>query len=296
MTAPSKHLQTIAQSLFYLSLVLLAVVLGKLAWKIIAPPSSAAFSSSASDITVNTSASPTINLSTIIASNLFGTSEPTKAVTKTVVKPAKEIKQTKLNLQLVGLIKGLNSVAVIIYNARQGAYAPGDYIVNKSNLKVKLISVMNDYVVISNNAVQERLTLPKKAIKAASQVGISQNTSTPTQQESIELDLNSQQMKSLLGDNPKRVITTNPLSLSKYMQISPKLVNGQLTGYQIASGPDKRLLSAAGIEAGDIITHVEGRPAAQLTIANMYKNLQLKSSINVTVERNGSVMTMDIKL
>ena len=283
----------------YLLIVLLGIVVAFITWKIVS------FSDDSMTINSINVATKSVDkekedtkyqLDTIISSNLFGTAQNEGKRNVKISVPVKDLKNTKLDLQLTGLIKGENSVAVIIYQNRQNAYIPGDFIVNKSNLKVRLLSIENNYVIIENNDNQERLSLPKQRSSSATSLGIGKNDTSIGSVKNLNLDLNSEQMKSLLGENPKKIITTNPLSLSKFIQINPKLDNGKLSGYKVSPGPDQRLLNLSGIKAGDIITHVEGQAAANLTIANMYKTLQLKESINVTVERNGSIVTMDIKL
>jgi general secretion pathway protein C len=226
----------------------------------------------------------------IISQNLFGKTEQPKAALLTPIVPVKSVKRTALNLKLTGLIKGVNSVAVIVYKGKQNAYAEGDYIVKSSHLTVRLNNVMHTHVTIINNGNQERLDLPKINSKSAIQLGITTNNKI------LSVDLNTAAIKALIGADLKKTITTNPLSLSKFMQLSPSIENGNLKGYKVSAGTDKRLLETIGVLSGDVITLVNNKPAGSLTTSSLYQLLQVKDTLRVTIDRNGSLITMDIKL
>ena len=243
-------------------------------------------------------------ISAIMSGYLFGAPASVKPLSKLeIAVSAIKLKNTKLNLRLTGLILGEKSVAVITYKGKQGAYAVGEFIVNNNRLVVKLSSVHQDFVTIVNNGIEERLLLPKFKQNSNAENGIiSNNIKSPTANskallnQRLKIDLNSPLMRSMLGPSPKAAITSNPLSLSKFLQISPNITEGNLKGYAIAAGPDKRLMENSGIQAGDIVTHIDGDAAASLNVTSLYQKLLTNNSFNLTIDRNGSTIYMDIKL
>jgi len=296
------QVEKISNSILYFIILLLGIFVAKLVWQIIKLNSSAQHHPPTSTL-INQPSHPTINnnhhLDTLINAQIFGSHTPSqKIATLTINTNISPVKKTALKLRLTGLIKGEHSVAVIIYKGQQRAYSPGDFIVISTHLNVQLDQVQHNYVTIINNGVQERLNLPKLNDKSNANTGISRFSQQQQQQKvsnKLNLDLNSVSLKTLIGSNPRKTITTDPLSLSRFVQISPSINKGKLTGYKIAAGPDKRLLNTAGIHPGDVITHVDGKPVASLTIPAMHSLLQTKSSIQVTLNRQGSVLTMDIR-
>jgi|GEM_PF-3566463 len=295
------QVEKISNCILYFIILLLGIFVAKFVWQMIELNSSAQHHIPASTLSNQPTYSSINNnhhLDTLINAQLFGNNRRTQKAAPLKIKPNNSpVKKTTLNLRLTGLIKGEHSVAVIIYKGQQRAYLPGDFIVNAARLKVQLDQVQHSYVIIINNGVQERLNLPKLNDKLGVNTGIS--LFSPQQQQQISdklsLDLNTVSLKALVGSNPRQIITTDPLSLSKFMQISPSISKGQLTGYKIAAGPDKRLLKAAGIHPGDVVTHVDGKPVASLTIPAMHSLLQTKSHFQVTLNRQGSVLIMEIK-
>ncbi|MCJ8340998.1 MAG: hypothetical protein MJK10_21250 [Pseudomonadales bacterium] len=275
--------------------------MAQLTWKLVELTDVQATRTSIITIATNQLNSPqeTFNSINIIRVNhLFGQPPSVNPVTVTKSIAPKKLQKSKLNIRLTGLLNGRPSVAVIVHKGAQGAYLINEYIVKTKKLHVQLTSIHNNYVIISNNGTQERLSLPKLNTKSLAQTGIivnpAPNKTTPTTV--IQLDLNSPQIRAILGAEPKKIITGNPLALAKFMQISPSIKRGQLHGYIISSGPDERLLQMSGIRAGDIITHLDGQAVAGLTLPGIFQSLNSSNQFKVTVDRSGTIITMDIKL
>ena len=291
----------ISSTLLYLLLFALGITLAQLTWKLVELTDVQATRTSIITIPTNPLNSPqeSFNSINIIRVNhLFG--QPASVNPVTVIKSIapKKLQKSKLNIRLTGLLNGRPSVAVIVYKGAQGAYLIDEYIVKTKQLQVQLASIHNNYVIINNNGTQERLSLPKLNVKSLAQTGIivnpAPNKTAPTA--IIQLDLNSPQIRAILGAEPKKIITGNPLALAKFMQISPSIKRGQLHGYIISSGPDERLLQISGIRAGDIITHLDGQAVASLTLPGVFQSLNSSNHFKVTVDRSGTIITMDIKL
>ncbi len=290
----------ISSALLYLLLVVLGITAAKLTWKLAALEDVISLQSSisiASD-SEHSSTQKSLNSVNIISTNhLFG--QPLKPQAVAVQKPPpKELQNSKLDIRLTGLLNGDPGVAVIIYKGAQGAYLVDEHIVNSNSLKVRLASIHHNYVIIINNDAQERLSLPKLNTKSLAQTGIIaySRVTKPAPPAVIQLDLNSQKIRAIIGTEPRKIISRNPLALSKFMKISPSIEQGKLRGYIISPGPDERLLQSVSIQPGDIITHLNGKAVAGLTLPAVYQSLNSNTRFKVTVDRNGTIITMDIKL
>jgi len=291
----------ISSALLYLLLVVLGITTAQLTWKLAAleDVNSLQPSIRISSDNGHSSARDNLNAIKIISANtLFG--QPIKARATVVNKIAapKKLQKTKLNIRLTGLLNGDPSVAVIVYKGEQGAYLVNEYIVHSNHLKVQLDSIEHNFVIISNNGIQERLSLPQSNTKTLAQTGIivKPAAASAAPKNSVSVDLNSPKIQAILGATAKKIIRSNPLALSKFLRISPNIQQGKLQGYIISAGPDERLLQAAHIRPGDIITHIGGKAVASLTLPSVYQTLNSSNSLIVTVDRSGTIITMDIKL
>jgi len=291
----------ISSALLYLLLVVLGITAAQLTWKLAALEDVNSLQPSISIASDNghSSARDNLNAIKIISANtLFG--QPIKARATVVNKIAapKKLQKTKLNIRLTGLLNGDPSVAVIVYKGEQGAYLVNEYIVHSNHLKVQLDSIEHNFVIISNNGIQERLSLPQSNTKTLAQTGIivKSAAASAAPKNSVSVDLNSPKIQAILGATAKKIIRSNPLALSKFLRISPNIQQGKLQGYIISAGPDERLLQAARIRPGDIITHIGGKAVASLTLPSVYQTLNSSNSLIVTVDRSGTIITMDIKL
>jgi len=291
----------ISSALLYLLLVVLGITAAQLTWKLAALEDVNSLQPSISIASDNghSSARDNLNAIKIISANtLFG--QPIKARATVVNKIAapKKLQKTKLNIRLTGLLNGDPSVAVIVYKGEQGAYLVNEYIVHSNHLKVQLDSIEHNFVIISNNGIQERLSLPQSNTKTLAQTGIivKPAAASAAPKNSVSVDLNSPKIQAILGATAKKIIRSNPLALSKFLRISPNIQQGKLQGYIISAGPDERLLQAARIRPGDIITHIGGKAVASLTLPSVYQTLNSSNSLIVTVDRSGTIITMDIKL
>ncbi len=291
----------ISSALLYLLLVVLGITAAQLTWKLAALEDVNSLQPSiriASD-NGHSSARDNLNAIKIISANtLFG--QPIKARATVVNKIAapKKLQKTKLNIRLTGLLNGDPSVAVIVYKGEQGAYLVNEYIVHSNHLKVQLDSIEHNFVIISNNGIQERLSLPQSNTKTLAQTGIivKPAAASAAPENNVSVDLNSPKIQAILGTTAKKIIRSNPLALSNFLRISPNIQQGKLQGYVISAGPDERLLQAARIRPGDIITHIGGKAVASLTLPSVYQTLNSSNSLIVTVDRSGTIITMDIKL
>ena len=288
----------ISSALFFLLSTLIAVGFAHLAWAIIelsspAAPLTAQTAGASRTATSAENAPLQQAINTLKANPLFGKANvQSTAVAKPVINE-QDIRQTRLNIQLLGLIYGEPSVAVISFEGKEGAYRIGEPLGKEGGRDVSLASVEQDHVIIYNNGVPEKLLLPKATEQRSS---VARASSPSASEEAINISLSSSRITRLIGNDPKNTLMNNPLSLSKYMMLSPQNEQGALKGYRITPGPDKRLMAITGIRNGDLITHVDNTPISSLDLPSLYQILQSANSLSLTVERNGQPINMDITL
>ncbi|EPJ55688.1 MAG: hypothetical protein OFPI_02980 [Osedax symbiont Rs2] len=291
----------ISSALLYLLLSILGIATAQLSWKLVALDNAYAPQLSIANISGGRQNSPADSrnaLNTISVNHLFGLPLKAQVVAVKKTTASKTMQKTRLNIRLTGLLNGDPSVAVIVYKGVQGAYLVGEYIVDSKALNVQLKSIQHSYVIINNNGAPERLSLPKSNTRTLAQKGFIAKPTSPKNSAVtfIQVDLNSANIKAIIGPNPRQTISKNPLSLSKFLRISPSIEQGQLRGYIISAGADERLLQSVKIRPGDIVTHLDGKAVAGLTLPGVYQSLNNNNRFKVTVNRSGTIITMDIKL
>jgi len=90
----------------------------------------------------------------------------------------------------------------------------------------------------------------------------------------------------------------NPAELMQRVQIVPVLDNGKLSGVRVsANGADAALLAQAGLQAGDVVTAVNGQRVESLERGQqIVAGLSGASSVRVTVLRNGKPTDVTVSL
>lgn len=289
------HTKRISSALFFLLLAICAFYLAKVSWQLVDlfTPQPARNLSITDTKMPDTTDTPASALAGEISRHyLFG-----KPASKTRKAPAitGDIKNTQLNIQLLGLVGGTGGVAVISYEGKQGAYRAGDQIAKSTKRKLELAQIAPDHIIIFNNGVAEKLILPRRPA-ARQRITAKASTSFKQVEQVQKLDLNTEVFHDILGGKPRVQLASNPLALSRYMNLSPRKQGSRLRGYSISPGKDQRLMQQAGLKPRDLITHIDGVPAAELAIPSLFDTLKNAPSVTLTIERNGQPMNMEITL
>jgi len=70
----------------------------------------------------------------------------------------------------------------------------------------------------------------------------------------------------------------------------------RLTGYRVAAGNDA-MLSAMGLRNGDVITAIDGRPAADITdMPALFRSLREEGEFSLSINRGGLPLTVQVDL
>ena len=218
---------------------------------------------------------------------------------------------TKLSLVLSGIIGSSvdASARAIIADAKtQAIYGPGDEIENQRGVKVA--KVLNQRVILDNNGQYESLWLYKDDPNAPRrQVRYDPPPSASRSWEGDEEQLTQQPAEESVVEGPLEADQVNQASTSEASveQISQNLSdvvafnihreNGQIKGYRIRPGRNPEAFNSAGLQAGDIVTGVNGTALDNPgKIMEIYRNLGQTTSASLEIERDGEIVTIDVEL
>lgn len=208
--------------------------------------------------------------------HLFGqTIQPSAAPERREVMP-----ETKLNLTLRGVIAAedpADSGAIIAAANREERYYPIDAELPGGAV---LKEVYADHVVLlRGNERYETLPLPRDALD---QSAMQSPEMSPTAQGSLR--------------EYRETLINNPEKLADFVRMTQVPVAGG-TGYQLLPGRDRGLFERSGLQAGDIVTAVDGVPLDNAAnLLNVGKLLSEKSEVQLDVLRNGVHQSLTINV
>lgn len=277
----------ISQSVVAIVILLCAYLLARLSWQVVMlflPPALDWQQPPTAPRTAAASVNHTALLAKIQAAQLFGESSTTPSSTQP---RTATVQETRLPIRLLGLVQGAQSVAVLEYANRQGAYRPGETISN-NDANLRLRAIYPDHVIIDNHGTDERLALPQQPVRPA---GVNQPAPDSSPADNLQVDLSSADVQALLGGDARQILQENPLALARFLTVAPSA-----GGYRISSAQDPRLLQASGLHNGDVVTHLNGVPVNTLDTSQFYQLLQSSGSLALTVQRDGQRLMMDLRL
>ena len=189
-------------------------------------------------------------------------------------------------------------VAVIGDGQNERAYRVGDEI----DTGVSLVEVHTDHVVISRDGTRESLILPREAAGAAQPGPIfdlsAANTSarkpaTPTT-EATPAPYTPPQLANGAVDWEKSMeqVRNNPAQFTQLA--TPVIEDGKLLGMRVR-GLDAATMTKLGLEAGDLVTAVNGITIdSPQRAAEILASVQNATSVRVTVQRNGQPVDVTV--
>lgn len=170
---------------------------------------------------------------------------------------------------------------------------------------VRLEEVHADHIVLSRGGVQETLRLVRDTNLDPSNVvrptpGVAKGSATitsPTRAATGNVAVPAAAVSSETQRTIAR-LRANPAELAQHVQIMPVLDNGKLAGVRIsASGAEGALLTQAGLQAGDVVTAVDGQRIDSIERGQqIVTRLGTASSARVTVLRNGKSIDLTVAL
>ncbi len=137
-----------------------------------------------------------------------------------------------------------------------------------------LHAIYADRVVLNRGGVLEVLKLPKEFPQGSTPVR--RNTTTVSRTATS----NAQSIRN--------VVTQNATRLADVIRPTPYYVSGQMQGYRVYPGRDRRQFAALGLRPGDLIKDIDGAALTNPQQATqVFQGLGDREQVSVTVERNG---------
>lgn len=87
----------------------------------------------------------------------------------------------------------------------------------------------------------------------------------------------------------------DPLSLIDLVKVSPVQRNGELYGYRLLHGKDRKLLKSVGLRAGDIMLNINDHPITDPSQVNeMIESVVSGDMVNLKIERGGKPRDLNV--
>ena len=283
-----KQLHTIVVVLLSLYLIAFAA---KLVWRIIPEPQlSATPTVSRAPVISSSSGQNGVNIAKIQQLNLFGNAaaKPAEPVAEVTDAP-----ETRLNLTLTGVVASSEQeagTAIIENRGSQAVYGLGEKI---EGTNATLQKVYNDRVIIKNGVRNETLMLDGIDYDEANRRREMQarNRPEPEELEEDTVELSDEALEATAA------LRERPANFTDFISISPKTEEGQLIGYQVSPGKEPELFKSAGLQAGDVITQINGLDLTDLQQSQeALSELRNAQTIELTIIRDGSLTTLYLDL
>jgi general secretion pathway protein C len=147
---------------------------------------------------------------------------------------------------------------------------------------VKLTAVYPDHVLLDRGGVIESLALPRQFTGGGKGPAMSDRPGSGP--------------AAAIGPSVQRLIAQDPGVVGQIIRPQPVFSGGQLRGFRLYPGADRNKFARLGLEAGDVVTAVNGVPLADAQHGmEILRGLANAGSADVTIERGGQsqVLTVD---
>ncbi len=192
-----------------------------------------------------------------------------------------DLVETRQNLSLKGTIAALQPTEglAIIADSRneEKVYAIRDTVVPGTTLH----AVYLDRVVLNEGGALRALKLPKEFPQGATSVRRNRTSVNRTSR-------NQQSIQAIVSQNVAR--------LADVIRPTPYMVAGQMQGYRVYPGRDRKQFAALGLRPGDLIKDIDGAALTDPQQAmQIFQSLGNADQVSVTVERNGQPQSLILK-
>lgn len=234
--------------------------------------------------------STSVSLETIAALHLLGRSDEIQSAS---IKAPINAPETRLNLTLRGLVALSSQEGALAIIAQGGgeenAYKVGDKVPGGAVLH----EIHADRVILERGGRFETLTLPKDKTVMA--------------EPPAQTRLPSAGGRAGLGAGPsvdvrqlqaiRDTIQNNPQEAMQLVNAQPVMDGGQLKGYRLNPGRDRKLFNSVGLRPGDIVTSVNGIPLNDMSqMGALFEQLNSANRLDITLERGGRQRQLSLSL
>ena len=274
LSTANQHMPAVVS---FVLVVVIALYLVRLIWVLVPPVNN--FDWTEKSAAVVTSAPGAEGLSaatfrTIATAHLFGVAgaEPARQT-------ATEAPETRLNLKLRATVAAADdSLAHAIIadgNGKDEVYFINERVAGGAILH----EIRPDRVILNRGGVLETLKLPK----------LSESLGRGASRQASERPAAAQ-------PGPAQGVIRGPDAFTDVLRPQPFMPNGELKGYRVYPGRDRRRFAALGLRPGDLVTDINGQTLDNLQDGmEVFRKLADSSQIVVTIERNGSPMVLTLQ-
>jgi general secretion pathway protein C len=262
--------------------VAIAWQLARIIWMVM-PGSSAGDPVVASPAQATAAATPAsrANVQAIVNAHIFGEASPDDTVVAAPAVIDEDLAETRQNLSLKGTIAAAqpNDGLAIIADSRneEKVYAVRDTVMPGTTLH----AVYPDRVVLNEGGALRALKLPKEFPQSAA----------PVRRSTTSVSRTSNNQQSI-----QAVVSQNVARLADVVRPTPYMVAGQMQGYRVYPGRDRKQFAALGLRPGDLIKDIDGAALTDPQQAmQIFQSLGNADQVSVTVERNGQPQSLILK-
>jgi len=313
--------KTLSKVISLLLVIYCANLISNIVWQFVpTEPDMGVIESTGSQVNQGKERAKELDLSSLLALNIFGEENRKKAPPKPVA-PTKSAPKTRLNVTLTGLVADSTSnvsptsVAIIESAGGQNTYGIGDKIdgtqarVDQIFIDRVILAVSNRFETLMLDGIEYSTTVPnsaddmkdgtEKSIAAQRQVAPStvRNKSENKRRDpkkmdkraDIELSQSLREQRAQMFDDPKK--------LMDYIRIRPYRQKGELKGYRLTPGKDPSLFKRVGLKHNDLATNINGYDLTDMQQAlSVMKELKTMTEATITVMRNDSPVEIILAL
>lgn len=267
--------------LLWLGVVLLAYETAQVSWHLIERPAAVPDIHPARPAVGVSPAGQQAYGALIGSRHLFG--EPMVAPAPQVGLPAA---RTDLLLKGVFATGNRHGAAIIQEGSEQHYYVVGDALTDGTFLR----EVHRDHVVLERGGRRENLALPLNELPSSAPVAPAVSASaSPAQFSSPENGRLLKQYRDILRNEPQ--------SLMGLLNAVPVREGAKVLGSRITPGQDPTLLGRFGLQAGDVVTSLNGIMLdGQMKGMEVLKSLGSAQQLSITLTRNGQPVTMQYQV
>ena len=219
----------------------------------------------------------TTDFAAIAGAHLFGEADASPPPAA-----AESAPETRLNLKLRGTIAADDETIAHAIIADGSNNARVYFIEDPVPGGASLHEVQADKVILKRGGAFETLKLPKMSQSLGRNTGGSRPTAVSRPSGT----------RAPAGGLPADIA-----NFTEIIRPQPFMPNGQMKGYRVYPGRDRRAFAALGLRPGDLVKNINGQPLDNIqTGMELFRTLGTASSLTVTVERNGADMVLDLEL
>ncbi len=219
-----------------------------------------------------------VDFRAIANAHLFGEADAQPTPSAAVKAP-----ETRLNLKLRGTIAADDETIAHAIIADDSNKAQVYFVEDSVPGGATLHEVHPDRVILNRGGALETLRLPKESQNLGIQRAI------------VSDDVDADEHGGSRRDTLRAAVGSNPSAFTEIIRPQPFMPNGEMRGYRVYPGRDRKAFAALGLRPGDLVTEINGQSLNNLSEGmEIFRQLGDATQMTVTIERNGSPMALTL--